>query len=125
MTSQLRWILLIIGTVFVVALFWWERRRPRQASASSASERPAPRELSGEPLPRVHREPVLSLPEMRARDPLPTHELPEMDAGADDVLPVIEAPALAASEAPTDEVVALTEPEAIPEEAPEPAAAPR
>jgi len=43
MTSELRWILLIIGVVFLGVLTWWELRRPRQASAASASERPAPR----------------------------------------------------------------------------------
>jgi len=32
MMSELRWALLIIGVVFIVALAWWERRRPRQAS---------------------------------------------------------------------------------------------
>src|SRR5215470_3713331 len=75
MTSELRWILLIIGVVFVAALTWWELRRPRQASRASASERPAPRDLAGEP-PRSVRDPTLTLPEMRAFEPLPTHELP-------------------------------------------------
>jgi cell division protein ZipA len=31
--SELRWTLLILGVVFIVALSWWERRRPRQAFA--------------------------------------------------------------------------------------------
>lgn len=31
--SELRWTLLILGMVFIVALSWWERRRPRQAFA--------------------------------------------------------------------------------------------
>jgi cell division protein ZipA len=84
MTSQLRWILLILGVVFIAALAWWERRRPRQASASSASERPSPRDLGAEALPRVHREPILTLPEIRARDPLPTHELPAVDSAEED-----------------------------------------
>jgi len=75
MTSELRWILLIIGVVFLAALTWWELRRPRQASSASASERPAPRDLAGEP-PRSVREPTLTLPEMRAFDPLPARELP-------------------------------------------------
>jgi cell division protein ZipA len=75
MTSELRWILLIIGVVFLGALTWWELRRPRQASRASASERPAPRDLTVEP-PRSLRDPSLALPEMRAFDPLPTRTLP-------------------------------------------------
>lgn len=31
--SELRWTLLILGLVFIAALSWWERRRPRQAFA--------------------------------------------------------------------------------------------
>ncbi|MGA7538894.1 MAG: cell division protein ZipA C-terminal FtsZ-binding domain-containing protein [Steroidobacteraceae bacterium] len=31
--SELRWTLLILGVVFILALTWWERRRPRQAFA--------------------------------------------------------------------------------------------
>jgi cell division protein ZipA len=31
--SELRWTLLILGVVFLAALSWWERRRPRQAFA--------------------------------------------------------------------------------------------
>jgi cell division protein ZipA len=31
--SELRWTLLILGVVFIAALTWWERRRPRQAFA--------------------------------------------------------------------------------------------
>jgi cell division protein ZipA len=75
MTSELRWILLIIGVVFLGVLTWWELRRPRQASAASASERPSPRDLAAEP-PRSVRDPTLTLPEMRAFDPLPPHALP-------------------------------------------------
>ena len=75
MSSELRWILLIIGVAFLGALTWWELRRPRQASAASGSERPAPRDLAGEP-PRSVRDPSLTLPEMRAFEPLPARTLP-------------------------------------------------
>ena len=34
MSSELRWILLIIGVVFFVGLALWERRRPRQANSA-------------------------------------------------------------------------------------------
>ena len=36
--SELRWTLLILGLVFIVALSWWERRRPRQAFAPRLRE---------------------------------------------------------------------------------------
>jgi cell division protein ZipA len=123
MTWQLRWILLIIGVVFIAALAWWERRRPRQASASSASERPSPRDLTGEPAPRPQREPALALPEMRARDPLPTHQLPAMDAVDEDGHESAAA-AAAAEPAVTDEGarLAVVEPPQFTE--PQPHAAP-
>ena len=41
--SELRWTLLILGVVFIGALSWWERRRPRQAFAPRLREAsPAP-----------------------------------------------------------------------------------
>ncbi|MFZ1870989.1 MAG: cell division protein ZipA C-terminal FtsZ-binding domain-containing protein [Steroidobacteraceae bacterium] len=36
--SELRWTLLILGVVFLAALSWWERRRPRQAFAPHLRE---------------------------------------------------------------------------------------
>jgi|GEM_PF-278748 cell division protein ZipA len=36
--SELRWTLLILGVVFILALTWWERRRPRQAFAPRLRE---------------------------------------------------------------------------------------
>jgi cell division protein ZipA len=89
MSSELRWILLIIGVLFIAVLTWWERRRPRQASASSASERPAPRDLVGESGTRAPRE-SLTLPEMRAREPLGTHELKVLDLPDAPRVPVLE-----------------------------------
>lgn len=46
--SELRWTLLILGVVFIAALSWWERRRPRQAFAPRLREAslPAHSELS-------------------------------------------------------------------------------
>jgi cell division protein ZipA len=60
--SELRWILLILGTLFIAGLAWWELRRPRQA----------PREGP------EHRDPPLTLPPMRAREPV--RELPVMQS---------------------------------------------
>ncbi len=69
MMSELRWTLLILGVLFIAALAWWERHRPRQASGGSAAERSAAR-------PPAAGAPTLSLPQMRARDPLAMHDLP-------------------------------------------------
>jgi len=76
MMSELRWTLLILGVVFIAALAWWERHRPRQASRDSAAQRTGAREPPAETVPRAVRESGLSLPQMRARDPLLPHDLP-------------------------------------------------
>jgi FtsZ-interacting cell division protein ZipA len=83
MMSELRWTLLILGGVFIAALAWWERHRPRQASRSSAAERTAAREPAADAAPRTLREPTLTLPQMRARDPLAMHELPVVEVARD------------------------------------------
>ncbi len=91
---ELRWTLLIIGVLFVVILAWWERRRPHQASRQtphiSGEPRPVvkddpswgPEVDSGNP--RLAREPVLTLPEIRTE--VRTREAPRE-------LPVVELPA--------------------------------
>jgi cell division protein ZipA len=121
MMSELRWTLLILGAVFIAALAWWERHRPRQASRSSAAERTAAREPAADAAPRTLREPTLSLPPMRARDPLATHDLPAVpvlgpappDAGyvwAEDAPAEPVAPAgteSAADDAPAGEAAAM------------------
>jgi cell division protein ZipA len=124
MMSQLRWSLLIIGVVFIIALGWWERRRPRQASGSF--ERSAGREPAGEPPPRALREPALTLPEMRAREPVMPRELPSVDVDDEATLPILppargepvaatlSATAAAAPEPPPAEPAELPEPEAAP-----------
>jgi cell division protein ZipA len=95
--SQLRGSLLILGVLFIAALIWWEWRRPRQASGGL--ERMTPREptaASPDALPRVAREPLLALPEMRAREPLAPRELPRVDMTHD---PPVLTPAAAAAAA--------------------------
>ena len=98
MTSELRWILLILGVLFIAALALWERRRPRQASASSATERPAPRDVLGDSAPRARQEPRLILPEMSAQ-PHGGHALPVIEFGGaepeTDEVPVLAAVAAA------------------------------
>jgi cell division protein ZipA len=94
--SQLRGSLLILGVLFIAALIWWEWRRPRQASGGL--ERRTPRESTAagaDALPRVSREPLLALPEMRAREPFAARELPMVDMRHD---PPVLTPAAAAAD---------------------------
>jgi cell division protein ZipA len=111
MMSELRWTLLILGVLFIAALAWWERRRPRQASG--ALERATPREMPAEAPPRALREPALALPEMRAREPLVARELPVVDVSADlERVPMLEpAPGMPAS---PETAGAITPPPAVP-----------
>jgi cell division protein ZipA len=74
MMSELRWALLILGVLFIAVLWWWERRRPRQASGGL--ERPLTREGGADAPARLVREPPLTLPEVRAREPVAVKELP-------------------------------------------------
>jgi cell division protein ZipA len=85
--SELRWALLILGAVFILALVFWERRRPRQASGPF--ERASLRESAVESPPRHVREPPLTLPEIRAREPLAGRGLPVVAARdePDDAVP--------------------------------------
>jgi len=88
---ELRWTLLILGVVFVVALALWERRRPHQASREGMEPRPT----GGEPQwgsdvetggPRATREPALSLPEIRTREPAPPRDLPVVQIPDDAII---------------------------------------
>ena len=78
MMSELRWALLIVGVIFIAALAWWERRRPRQASG--ALDRGRSREGGVDGPLRVVREPPLTLPEVRVREPVVAQELPVVGA---------------------------------------------
>ncbi|HEY6823829.1 MAG TPA: cell division protein ZipA C-terminal FtsZ-binding domain-containing protein [Steroidobacteraceae bacterium] len=91
MMSELRWALLILGVLFIVALTLWERRRPRQASG--VFERMPLRNAGAEAAPRVLREPPLVLPEVRVRDPVATAELPVLETGENAALPQLESTA--------------------------------
>src|SRR5450631_2424207 len=71
--SQLRWILLTLGALFIAALAWWELRRPRQAPRDGPE----------------HREPPLVLPPMRAREAM--RELPVMQIRDSEELVATEA----------------------------------
>ncbi|HEY0768659.1 MAG TPA: cell division protein ZipA C-terminal FtsZ-binding domain-containing protein [Steroidobacteraceae bacterium] len=89
--SELRWTLLILGAVFIGALAWWERHRPRQASGGRAAQRIAARgEAAADAAPRARREPTLNLPQLRARDPQAAHDLALVEAARDlPALPVL------------------------------------
>ena len=78
--SELRWTLLILGVAFVAGLGWWERRRPRQGGGAAGASRIAPREPPAQAPPPTRREPTLTLPTMRARDPLVSDALPVLGA---------------------------------------------
>jgi cell division protein ZipA len=86
MNSELRWTLLALGALFIVALAVWELRRPRQARGADperSREAVVAREPPAELPPRALREPALALPQMRAREPLVPRELPVFEMGPD------------------------------------------
>lgn len=77
---QLRWTLLCLGVVFIILLAWIERRRQRrQEFTDSATVEKEPGADSA--VPPMFREPVLTLPEMRAarEPPTPTQDLPVVE----------------------------------------------
>jgi cell division protein ZipA len=80
--SELRLTLLVAGVVFITALIWWERRRPRQANADGA-ERFGSREPDAAAAARPPREPGLALPEIRARESFADRDLPAVEASRD------------------------------------------
>lgn len=83
---DLRWALLLLGVLFLAGLAWWELRRPRQARREDlgrAPEREAP-PRPPEAQREGPREPTLTLPEIRARDPLP--ELPMIEVVDDSAM---------------------------------------
>ena len=76
---QLRWTLLALGVLFVILLAWIERRRQRQrfTDHAPAAEREQALDPGSGPM---FREPALTLPEMRAREP----------SSPQDYLPIVE-----------------------------------
>jgi cell division protein ZipA len=79
---ELRWTLLILGVLFIAVLAWWELRRQRQAPRGNMSHR-APSAETPAPAARVHREPSITLPEIRVREP--AQELPVVRIDDDEV----------------------------------------
>jgi FtsZ-interacting cell division protein ZipA len=71
---QLRWVLLLLGVVFLAGLAWWELRRPRQSRRGDLA---GPPDGESAPAYEAQREPTLTLSEMHVRDPLP--ELPMIE----------------------------------------------
>jgi cell division protein ZipA len=88
---ELRLTLLVVGVIFLVALAWWELRRPHQVRGSDLPrpvpeppERPAERTADWDLPPSAvnRRAPELELPRMSARDP--EAELPVVEVGAEE-----------------------------------------
>jgi hypothetical protein len=89
---ELRLTLLVVGLIFLVALAWWELRRPHQVRGSELPrpapdplERPAERTADWDLPPAAlnrGRSPELELPRMSARDP--EEDLPVIEVGADE-----------------------------------------
>jgi len=77
---QLRWTLLLLGVLFVILLWWLERRTQRQKfrDRGPVEKEPAADEPPAAPA-AAFREPGLTLPEMRAREPSAPHELPVVE----------------------------------------------
>jgi FtsZ-interacting cell division protein ZipA len=75
---QLRWTLLLLGVLFVILLWWLERRSQR---AKFRDRGIIEKEIIIEPqgTAPVFREPNLTLPEMRAREPSAPQELPVVE----------------------------------------------
>ena len=126
--SELRWALLLAGIVFVVLLALWERRRPRQASPR-ATGRTAARD-GGAELSRPPREPSLTLPEMRAREPLVPHDLPLVEIPDPPTVPLLHSGGEAGAEPEelpeefSEEFPEAASAEAVEPESPEAPAAP-
>src|SRR5688572_31983346 len=72
---ELRWILLILGLLFVGVLAWREMRRQRERRPPPADE---PQQA------QRFREPTLGLPEIRAREP--AQELPVIEIEDDSMI---------------------------------------
>jgi len=96
---ELRWTLLIIGVVFIAALVLWELRRPHQASRQphEGSDPPLGVEPSwgNEVKPaatRALREPTLTLPDIRVREPYVPQELPVVEISDDEALGRVQEP---------------------------------
>jgi len=96
---ELRWTLLVIGVVFIAALVVWELRRPHQASRQphEGSDPPPGVEPSwgNEVKPaatRALREPTLTLPEIRVREPFVPQELPVVEITDDEALGRVQEP---------------------------------
>jgi cell division protein ZipA len=65
--SELRWILLTLGALFIAGLAWWELRRPRQAPRDGPEHRDTP--LAPQALPPMRaREPMRELPSLQVRE---------------------------------------------------------
>lgn len=108
---ELRWILLGLGALFCIGLWWWETRRPRQAADTTSSLRPAdPYASAAAPLrePRRRAESALPIDPTRADSVTPepdvaAHQTATFDPDTVD----LEESAPPASESIADEATTL------------------
>jgi cell division protein ZipA len=87
--TELRWILLLLGALFLAGLAWWEWRRPRAPShqvREPGFDVPEPRVDA----PRTLREPTITLPEIRP--PTRAEDLPVLEVADESImgLPVMD-----------------------------------
>jgi FtsZ-interacting cell division protein ZipA len=82
---ELRWALALLGVLFLGVLTWWELRRSRSGGRGQLDAGPRDtRAHAASVQPLVHREPIITLPEIRAREPMP--ELPVVDIEDDSLV---------------------------------------
>lgn len=82
---ELRWALALLGVLFLGGLTWWELRRARSGARSQLDAAVRDTRAHVAPAqPLVHREPIITLPEIRAREPIP--ELPVVDIEDDSLI---------------------------------------
>ncbi len=81
---ELRWALALLGVLFLGGLALWELRRPRQAARGELEPPAREPRPHGSAQPAVHREPSITLPEIRAREPM--HAIPTLDVVDDSLI---------------------------------------
>jgi cell division protein ZipA len=112
---ELRWILLVLGALFLVGLAWWELRRPRRSPPLDVDEPATRASTARAEAPPAALEPTLALPQMRA--PSRSDDLPVLEV-ADESLLGLRVEEMSAPDAATD-VTAATGPPAVPVAHPE------
>jgi cell division protein ZipA len=111
--TELRWILLLLGALFIAGLAWWEWRRPRPPAHAGREPDFDATEPRVEP-PRTFREPTITLPEIRP--PARAEDLPVLEVADETImaLPIVD-PGAPADRAEPNAVAPASEPQVIAE----------